>query len=131
MISNPSYGWCDFKLGTFEIGIFEATPSYLTNVPMDLLNCFIEYYRIGCSCTFFDCEGSEFILVLNNYNTYIIFEDECANSTLYLSYKRIKDLAKELIEDIKSNIEKWSLWECNNCKADLENKIMELEGMLK
>ena len=42
MISNPHAGWCDFKLGDFE-----GSPSYLTDVPVDLLNAFIEYHEKG------------------------------------------------------------------------------------
>lgn len=33
MISNPKNGWCNFKLGDFE-----GTPSYITDVPIDLLD---------------------------------------------------------------------------------------------
>ena len=35
MISDPKHGWCNFKLRTFE-----GTPSYLTDVPVDLLEAF-------------------------------------------------------------------------------------------
>ena len=39
MISNPKHGWCNFKLRTFE-----GTPSYLTDVPVDLLKAFIDLH---------------------------------------------------------------------------------------
>jgi len=45
VISNPKSGWCDFYLGDFE-----GHPSYLTDVPVDLLttsnySIFFIYYR--------------------------------------------------------------------------------------
>lgn len=42
MISNPKHGWCNFKLRTFE-----GTPSYLTDVPIDLLTAFIDLNEKG------------------------------------------------------------------------------------
>ena len=59
MISDPRYGWCRFNLGTFE-----GTPSYLTDVPVDLLDAFLDYHVKGCGTAWFDEEGTEFTLVL-------------------------------------------------------------------
>lgn len=55
MIYNPRFGWCNFKLGTFF-----GTPSYLTDVPVDLLDAFINYYEKGSGTVVFDEEGSHF-----------------------------------------------------------------------
>lgn len=49
MISNPKNGWCDFNLGDFH-----GTPSYLTNVPIDLLIAFKEYLYLGAGICWFD-----------------------------------------------------------------------------
>jgi hypothetical protein len=40
MISNPKYGWCDFKIEDNNSNEFFGTPSYITNVPVDLLQAF-------------------------------------------------------------------------------------------
>lgn len=102
MLSNPKAGWC--KL---EIGDFKGTPSYLTDVPVDLLTAFIDYYKKGIGAAFFDEEGSEFNLLLSNYSVYIVY---CGNeSTLYeFPDINIDDLAKELIADIRSNTNLWA-----------------------
>lgn len=104
MLSNPKAGWCEL-----EIGNFKGTPSYLTDVPVDLLTAFINYYKKGIGAAFFDEEGSEFNLLLSNYSAYIIYVD-CENkSTLYeFPDIDIDNLAKELITDIKSNIDSWA-----------------------
>ena len=62
MISNPKYGWCDFVLGDFH-----GHPSYLTDVPVDLLEAFISYFENGTGTAFFDEEGSEFTLILKHH----------------------------------------------------------------
>lgn len=41
MISNPKHGWSNF-----DLRVFHGTPSYLTDVPVDLLNAFIQYRTI-------------------------------------------------------------------------------------
>ena len=104
MLSNPKAGWCEL-----EIGDFKGTPSYLTDVPVDLLTAFINYYKNGIGAVFFDEEGSEFNLLLSNYSAYIIYVDFENKSTLYeFPDIDIDNLAKELITDIKSNIDYWA-----------------------
>ena len=71
MINNPKHGWCDFKLGDFT-----GQPSYLTNVPKDLLRGFCELFSTGTSSVFFDEEGTEFTLVMNPYSIFIIEEKD-------------------------------------------------------
>ena len=67
MITNPEYGWCNFELGNFK-----GTPSYLTDVPVDLLEAFIEYHTKGMGAAWFDDEGAEFTLVITPYSLFII-----------------------------------------------------------
>ena len=103
MISNPNAGWCDFKLGTFE-----GTPSYTTDVPVDLLTAFIDYHYKGTGMAWFDEEGSEFTLILTPYSLFIIEENEEAESILHdFSKMNIRDLEKELIEDIEKDLNNW------------------------
>ena len=104
MLSIPQAGWCEL-----EIGNFKGTPSYLTDVPADLLTAFIDYYKKGIGAAFFDEEGTEFNLLLSDYSVYIIYIDYENNCTLYdFPLIDINKLAKELITDIKSNIDSWA-----------------------
>ena len=103
MISNPKHGWCDFQLRTFT-----GAPSYLTDVPVDLLDAFIDYYTKGQGMAWFDEEGAEFILVINPYSLFII--EEKKESILHdFSEMIVEKLAKELIDDIEKDITEWSV----------------------
>lgn len=102
MISNPKNGWCNFKLGDFR-----GTPSYITDVPMDLLMAFIDYHNKGYGIAWFDEEGTEFSLVITPYSLFII--EEKNNSILHdFSKMNIDNLKKELIEDIEKDLEGWA-----------------------
>lgn len=107
MISNPKNGWCDFDLGDFH-----GHPSYLTDVAMDLVTAcykFIagdnHYITVG-----FDEEGSEFILIADYYDCYIIEqkENDKDNSILHRIDINIKDLIKEIVNDIESDVDEWA-----------------------
>lgn len=103
MISNPKHGWCDFELRKFK-----GSPSYLTDVPVDLLDAFIGYYTNGMGMAWFDEEGTEFTLVINPYSLYIIEEKE--ESILHdFSEMIIEKLARELIDDIEKDLTSWSV----------------------
>ena len=101
MISNPRHGWCNFKLGTFK-----GTPSYLTDVPVDLLDAFLDYHCKGVGVAWFDEEGTEFTLVITPSSLYIIEEKE--KLILHdFSEMKIEKLEKELISDIENDLEGW------------------------
>ena len=127
MISNPKNGWCNFKLGDFE-----GTPSYITDVPIDLLDAFIDYYTRGYGLAYFDEEGSEFTLLLTWYGVYIIEEKDNVNSHVFYDLN-ISDLAKEVIADIETNLDGW----CNDfmyysfSKEDLNERLEKLKNMIK
>lgn len=102
MISNPKHGWCNFELRTFE-----GTPSYLTDVPIDLLNAFIDYHTKGCGIAWFDEEGTEFSLIITPYSLFIIEEKD--KPILHdFSEMKIDNVEKELIEDIEKDLIGWS-----------------------
>ena len=127
MISNPKNGWCNFKLGDFE-----GTPSYITDVPIDLLDAFIDYYTRGYGLAYFDEEGSEFTLLLTWYGVYIIDEKDNVKSHVFYDLN-ISDLAKEVIADIETNLDGW----CNDfmyysfSKEDLNERLEKLKNMIK
>lgn len=93
MISNPKHGWCDIKIGEFQ-----GTGSYLTAVPLDMVNAFIHYYEDGAGACFVNEEGTDFTLVLSESNAYIIINRE--KQELYNVPVSIDTLADELQDDI-------------------------------
>ena len=104
MFSKPRYGWSDVSLGNFK-----GRCSYLTDVPVDILNAFINAIKYDLPASvFFEEEGSEFILVSSLYNTYIISDRK--ETKLYQSEVSIFELAKEVISDIDTNLDEWIDW---------------------
>ena len=133
MISEPKHGWSTFKLGDFE-----GTPSYLTDVPLDLLDAFLDYHYKGIGMAWFDEEGTEFTLVINPYSLFIIAERD-ENTTLYdFSELNVGDLEKELIEDIEKNLNGWSEFlttddreEMMQHRNDIRQRIAKLREHIK
>lgn len=111
MISNPKYGWCDFMLSDEKDNLFVGTPSYATNVPVDLLQAFLDYKIKGQGVVWFDEGGTEFTLVLNPYSIFIIAENE-HTELIDFSEVNINNLIKELIQDIESALVGWSMFYC-------------------
>ena len=128
MISNPQYGWCNFKLRTFE-----GTPSDWTDVPVALLEAFIDLHTKGTGIAWFDEEGTEFTLVLTPYSLFIIEEKD--KPILYdFSEMKIGNLEKELIEDIEKDLVGWSEFITDEDKEEVmqhRNEIRQKIAMLK
>lgn len=102
MINNPKHGWSNF-----DLRVFHGTPSYLTDVPVDLLNAFIQYHTTGTGVAWFDEEGTEFTLVITPYSLFVIEEKD--KPVLHdFSEMKINNLEKELIEDIEKDLIGWS-----------------------
>lgn len=116
MISDPKYGWCNFKLGDFK-----GTPSYLTDVPIDVLDAFIDFYTKGLGIAYFDEEGTDFMLILSPYSVFII-EEKDKPILHYYGDIDIRELGNELINDIESNIDEWAV---EFVTSDTEQKIKE------
>lgn len=132
MISNPVHGWCSFVLSNNKNKLFIGTPSYLTNVPIDLLKAFLDYKQKGQGMTWFDEEGSEFTLVLTPYSMFIITEDKEGRAKLYdFSEIEIDALIRELIDDVEANIDAWASFECDDTFQENKDKIVKLIETLK
>ena len=124
MISNPKHGWCDFKLRTFE-----GTPSYLTDVPIDLLTAFIDYHTNGCGAAWFDEEGTEFTLIITPYSLFIIEEKD--KPILHdFSEMNIENIEKELIEDIENDIYGWINFMTDDDQEEVKQHETEIRQKL-
>lgn len=122
MISKPWAGWCNFDLDNFH-----GRPSYLTNVPIDILESFINYWENGTGISiYFDEEGSSFNLVVDPYNVYII---ECKDEPkLIISNKSIEELTAEVITDIENDFQGWCNFDTD--EEAVEEQTQQLEMLL-
>lgn len=128
MISNPKHGWSNF-----DLKVFHGTPSHLTDVPVDLLNAFIQYHTTGTGIAWFDEEGTEFTLVITPYSLFVIEEKD--KPVLHdFSEIKINNLEKELIEDIEKDLIGWSEFITSDDREEVimhRDKIRNKIAMLK
>ena len=122
MISNPKHGWCSFNMGNFE-----GNPSYLTDVPLDLLDAFINYFKIGYGVVVFDEEGTSFTLVLEKYNSNIFIIEEREERLLHIFDDLVvKNLVEELVDDVENDIDKWSDFITSDNVEDIQHHKEDL-----
>ena len=107
IISNISAGWCSFDLDGFH-----GHPSYITSVPIDILEGLLHYIEYGTCTISFDEERSYFHLILTEYNTYIIEEKDKA--ILISISEDPNDVAAILYDDVINNKETWIEWLSDN-----------------
>ena len=114
MISNPKHGWCDF-----EIGDFVGHPSYVTNVPVDLLEALRDYKYKGQGMAWFDEEGTDFTLVLTPYSLYVVEEKDKAILHDFSKLK-VDSLIDEAVASIESDLQAWIEFSAFDEKKEIE-----------
>lgn len=102
MIRNNGNGW-----GTFKLGNFTGRLSDMEDVPVDLLQAFIDWHDKGSGCAWIDEEGTEFTLLLTPCSMYMIVERDGVE-LIDLSELKIKEIEKELIDDIENDLTGWA-----------------------
>jgi len=143
MLTKPFAGWTDIIIDIEQVKNLNLSDdkdffrcSYLTDVPMDLLNQFINCLETKQEVKIeFDAEGWEHSLIVNHMNSkQIIFYEKNIEIN---SEKNIFDLSKELIFDIESYFEDWIIWTPEiefDEKEEIEKRkteIIELLNKLK
>lgn len=106
MLTTPRHGWSEITIGDWH-----DRCSYLDDVPYELLKAVDMVIRTRRPhCAQFDAEGWEYTIVFDRYETHIIhcdFEGEYRYYTIEIS---IKDLARELLSDIRKDLDSWAEW---------------------
>lgn len=126
ILTNMSAGWCNFKLNDFE-----GRPSYIRDLPIDVINGYIDYIRTGHCVIEFDEETSWFSLVVcNESEVYIIAHRN--ELEFYPIDLNANDVLDELFIEIKDNLDDWINWcfclgdEKNMYRIELQNKIDDI-----
>ena len=127
MLTKPSHGWTDLHIDNFS-----ERASYLTDIPNDCLDAFIYALQNGNPAViFFDAEGWDFHLIASYYCSYVVVDKD--NAEVYVIDKTIKELAKELYNDINNNFDDWLDWDLYDTieereknKRGLRNKLAQL-----
>lgn len=125
MLTKPKHGWTNLQIGDFT-----ERASYLTDIPNDCLDAFIHALQNNSPAViFFDAEGWEFHLVASYYQSYIVVDK--SDTKVYVIEKNIKELAKELYEDINNNFDDWLSWDIYEDDTDEERKEKKEKLMIK
>lgn len=104
MLATPNAGW-----SRITIGDWSDRCSYLDDVPFKLLEAMEEACRENKPVSVkFEAEGWWYLIVFDDFWTYII--EECDETKLYKVEIDRDKLAKELIADIRIDIDEWTMW---------------------
>lgn len=125
MIKNDGYGWA-----TVSIGGFQDTASYITDVPIDCLNAFINAFRYQLpACVQFDAEGYTYILIATWDEALVCMQKESACDYTVRCSTNLYLLANELIRDIEDNEYSWSMF-CDCDSDNIENDAAKIVDKL-
>ena len=135
MLTIPKFGWTNVVIEDFK-----EPASYLTDVPMECLDSMIFALSNNASfCVDFDAEGYTYKVISDWYKTFIIMEQDSPTLIVFENKSR-NDLAKELLEDISTNIDDWCNFsysieedgeeEFNRYKKELNKKIEILKSLI-
>lgn len=104
MLSKPKYGW-----STITIGDWSDRCSYLTDVPFQLLEAMCDSCKNHKpAAETFDAEGWDYTIIFDWLEIHIIIsKDSFELKTIEINRD---ELAKELVEDIRNNIDEWASW---------------------
>ena len=106
MLSTPQYGWSEITIGNWH-----DRCSYLDDVPFMLIETLDATINTGRPhCAKFDAEGYEYIIVFDVYATHIIHDDFDDEYYYYTVEINIRDLAMELLSDIRKDLDSWTNW---------------------
>lgn len=106
MLAMPEYGWSKITIGDWY-----DRCSYLNDVPYELLEAVDVVIRTGKPhCVKFDAEGWYYTIVFDMYETHIIDCDSRGKFHCYTVEVRVKDLAMELLSDIRKDLDLWANW---------------------
>lgn len=122
MLATPQYGWSEITIGDWH-----DRCSYLDDVSYELLEAVDATNRTGRPhCVKFDAEGWEYIIVFGMYETHIIhcnFEGEYHYYTIEI---HIKDLARELLSDIRKDLDLWAEWPYSASEDEISERKRDL-----
>lgn len=126
MLKTPWCGWSEIIIGNWH-----DRCSYLDDVPYKLLEAVEDTNRTNRpSSVKFDAEGWQYIIVFDMYHTHIIcydFENDGHYKLCTIDID-LKDLIRDLISDIRRDIDKWSKWGFDRGYEEIEERKFDLEA---
>ena len=123
ILSNILNGWCDFEIGK-DICF---TASYVTDVPLDVLDAILDYSeKLACSISF-DGEGYRFNLLITETTSFVLVDDN-EYKCFVIDCISPKIIIKNLFTCIKDNVSSWAKFLVDydgSNEKELENEILK------
>lgn len=137
VLERPLNGWVNIHICDFK-----ERASYLTDVPIDILQSLIAAYNHHIPAAIkFDAEGWEWILIIDDFDIHIITDDgDYEEQFTYCNYEIDRsDFTQKVISDILRDIDDWAAWssdidDANDVvfrKGEILRLIKELKGAMK
>ena len=104
ILTNIKYGWCDFNLGDYR-----GRPSYISNLPMQILNAYEEYVKYNHCIIEFDEELTQFCLVFWEDIVVIVDNRNDKVQSVYIN-KSPREVLNKLVNEIINDIRTWAEW---------------------
>ena len=104
ILTNIKYGWCDFNLGDYR-----GRPSYISNLPMQILSAYEEYVKYNHCIIEFDEELTQFCLVLWEDIVVIVDNRNDKVQSVYIN-KSPREVLNKLVNEIINDIRTWAEW---------------------
>jgi len=124
MLKTPWCGWSEITIGSWH-----DRCSYLDDVPYRLLEAVDHTNRAGMpSAVKFDAEGYHYIIVFDMYRTHIICDSFEGGYNYYTIEVDLKDLIRELLEDIRRDLDAWGKWFCDVSEYEAEERKLDLSA---
>ena len=120
-----NYGWARVEIGE-DGSIFSGSASYLNDTPIDFLEefkrCVNNYSTPTIKC---DEEGSEFIIVVDEYRTYVISERD--ETRFFIWEIDRKEFVRQILLDIESQLDNAThFMYCDESEEELEKRRNEI-----
>jgi hypothetical protein len=127
MIETPKYGWSKITIGDWS-----DRCSYIDDVPFKLLETIESAVRIRRPVSVkFDAEGWEYIIIFDMRKIHIVtndFNSDYKYDTIEIS---LTDIAKDLIADIRKDLDAWSEWGFNMSEDEISERKKDLSVLCK
>lgn len=98
-LQQPKHGWSAFKLQDDCWSL-----SYVDDVPVMILDLFLNFYRFGTAAVTFDAEETEYVFILTPYEVQIIEED------LHRYEISAETFISDVINDIREQHQEWVMF---------------------
>lgn len=117
MLQTPKYGWTNITIGdwTDRCSDISGDVPYLLLEAVDYTN---RTHRP--SSVSLDAEGWEYVIVFHNYEAHIITNDINGEWQYHTVEIPITRLIRDLLADIRKDLNAWSEWGIEKCEDDME-----------